>query len=102
MSYLNYIDNLERKHAPKGEAKKYFMKAMLPPLAMGAVMGVLFGTFFKSLAQNYNTNQQKEAIVESKIDRDELSDLVIHDRIYLAEPTGEYRRLNASDIYRIK
>jgi len=44
-------------------------------------------------------------VVKEKIDRDELSDLVINNRILLADRTDEgikYRELRNSDIYRIK
>ena len=59
------------------------------------------------LSQNRKLRAEVEELrpsvaVEERIDRDELPDLVIGDRIFLAEGNGVYRRLSDSDIYKVR
>lgn len=102
---MKYLDNLERKHQPRGEVKKYFIKALLPPILFGFISGGVLGAIFRVLAPDYKSKQPVSKLESCRIDRDELSDLVMGNKILLANQTDEgivYRPLKDSDIYRIR
>lgn len=79
-----------------------FLKSVGVRMAIYGLVGVL-GGFALTNYENFKALDKPPEVTH--IDRDKLPDLIIGDRIYLANQTDEgitYKRLESSDKYRIQ
>jgi len=78
------------------------LKQIGKELTVPVVLGIAGGLWATAETDKYLMQRDLERPKAEFIDRDQRVDLVIGQRIYLAEPNGEYRLLMNSDIYRIR
>ena len=86
------------------EFKRRFYQTVIPTAILSGIISLGVHSLGNYLSKHEFVPKDRMAIVE-RIDRDELTDVVVGRKILLADPTDEgtvYRPLRDSDIYRIK